>query len=91
MTAQLELDLWETREIAEQLPTLPGKVEGIVGWDPMVLQCRDCGVTYKGTRRPATDIILSGFHFHVCEGRDGKRRCPDCLAAVKAACPRGHS
>lgn len=71
-----------------QLPTIPGKVDGIVGWDPLVLQCRSCGVTYEGTgKNRAADIILSGFHFHVCEGRDGIRRCPDCLAAVIAACP----
>lgn len=71
-----------------QLPTLPGKVDGIVGWGPLVLQCRDCGATYTGTRRnAAADIILSGYRFHICEGRDGGRRCPDCLAAVEAACP----
>ena len=72
----------------EQLSTLPGYVDGIVGWDPLLLQCRDCGATYTGTRRSrATDLILSGYHFHTCEGRAGKRRCPDCLAAAKAACP----
>jgi hypothetical protein len=81
ITAQLEL----------QRATLPGKVDGIVGWDPLELQCRDCGSLYVGERRRAgADIILSGFHFHICEGRDGKRRCPDCLAVVKAACPKGH-
>lgn len=74
--------------IVEQFPTLPGKVEGIVGMDPLVLQCRDCGDTYTGQRRSlGADIILSGFHFHGCEGRDGVRRCPPCLAAVQAACP----
>lgn len=73
---------------AEQRPTLPGKVDGIVGLGPLVLQCRDCGTTYDGQRRSiAADIILSGFHFHRCEGRGGKRRCPDCLAAVERACP----
>lgn len=74
--------------MTEQLPTLPGKVDGIVGWDPLVLQCRECGDTFTGERRSkATDIILSGFHFHVCEGPDSVRRCPACLAAVTAACP----
>lgn len=71
-----------------QRPTLPGKVDGIVGWDPLELQCRDCGAVCTGDRnRRAADIILSGFHFHRCEGREGKRRCPDCLAAVEATCP----
>jgi hypothetical protein len=71
-----------------QLPTLPGKVDGIVGWDPLELQCRDCGAVYTGSHnRRAADIILSGFHFHTCEGRDGRRRCPECLAAAESACP----
>jgi hypothetical protein len=78
IAAQLEL----------QRPTLPGKVDGIVGWDPLELQCRGCGAVFTGERsRRAADIVLSGFHFHTCEGRDGKRRCPDCLAAAIAACP----
>lgn len=74
-----------------QMPTLPGKVDGIVGWDPVVLQCRDCGATYTGTvrRNAGADIILSGYRFHACERGTGmsRRRCPDCLAAVEAACP----
>lgn len=71
-----------------QRPNLPGKVDGIVGWDPLELQCRDCGAVYTGScRRRAADIILSRFHFHICEGREGKRRCPSCLAAAMAACP----
>ena len=70
-----------------QLPTLPGKADGIVGLDPLVLQCRSCGVTYTGRRkRLGADIILSGFHFHTCEPGSG-RRCPDCLAQAEAACP----
>lgn len=75
-----------------QLPTLPGKVDGIVGWDPVVLQCRDCGATYTGAgprRNAGADIILSGYRFHTCERGTGmsKRRCPDCLEAVESACP----
>jgi hypothetical protein len=71
-----------------QRPTLPGKVDGVVGWDPLELQCRDCGAVYTGSsNRRAADIILSGFHFHICEGRDGKRRCPSCLNTAESACP----
>ena len=71
-----------------QRATLPGKVDGVVGWDPLELQCRDCGAVYvSGRSRRAADIILSGFHFHICEGREGIRRCPDCLAVVVTACP----
>mgnify|MGYP003142669499 CR=1 FL=1 len=70
-----------------QLPTLPGKVDGIVNWDPLVLQCRACGTTYQGGReRRGFDIILSGYGFHTCEPGSG-RHCRDCLAAVEAACP----
>lgn len=78
-------------QLQMQRPTLPGKVDGIVGWGPLELQCRDCGAVYVGEHKfAATDIILSGFHFHRCEGREGVRRCPSCLAAVKTACPVGH-
>lgn len=73
---------------AAQLPTLPGKVAGIVGWEPCVLQCRVCGRTATQEGRSATTfIILSGFHFHRCEERKGIRMCPDCLAAAEATCP----
>lgn len=71
-----------------QRPTLDGKVDGIVGLEPLELQCRDCGAVFTGARRSiAADIILSGYLFHTCEGRDGIRRCPDCHGAVIAACP----
>lgn len=70
------------------LPTVPDMVSGIVSLDPFTLQCADCGDTASG-ERPASTVILSGFHFHVCEGRDGVRRCPTCLTAVKKACPSG--
>lgn len=75
------------------LPTVPDKVSGIVCLDPFTLQCADCAVTATGRdvgtkreARPAATIVLSGFHFHVCEGKDGVRRCPSCLAKAKAAC-----
>lgn len=72
---------------ATQLPTIPGKVDGVVGWAPCVLQCRECGRTAtQDGRSAATFIILSGFHFHTCEGQGSGRKCPDCLAAAVAAC-----
>lgn len=74
--------------LPDLLPTLPGKAPGVVGWDPLILQCFDCRTTYVGKRRSVgADVILSGFHFHTCEERSGKRRCPDCLGKVEAACP----
>lgn len=81
---------------AEQLPTVPGYAEGIVATDPLTLQCRDCGATTSNdehdaewngkARSNASFVILSGYHFHICEGRDGHRRCPECLSRVKAEC-----
>jgi hypothetical protein len=67
-------------------------VDGIVGWEPLlVLQCRECGITHEGTRGGqdvrGADIILAGYMFHTCEGREGIRRCPGCHAKVIAACP----
>lgn len=52
------------------MPTLPGKATGIVGVDPMVLQCHDCGATLTQPpgRTVAVFIVTSGWH------------------AVKAAC-----
>lgn len=76
-----------------QLPTLPGKTDGIVGWDPLRLQCRSCGVIHEQCQHtPALEVILCGFQFHVCEVRTGARRrlCPDCLrtATAHANCPQ---
>lgn len=67
------------------LPTVPDMVAGIVSLEPFTLQCHDCLRTTSG-KRAAITVILSGFHFHVCEGRTGVRRCPECLAKVVAAC-----
>jgi hypothetical protein len=73
-----------------QLPTVPGKIDGIVGWGPCVLQCRVCGETATQDRKSvATFVILAGFRFHLCEERKGLRMCPGCLAAAVAACPSG--
>jgi hypothetical protein len=75
---------------AVQLPTLPDCADGIVGWDPVVLQCRECGVLHEGDpkRRPAMVIILARFLFHRCDD-EPVRRCPDCYAKAVADCPNG--
>lgn len=67
-------------------PTLPGRVQGIVGEDPWVVQCSDCGNTATDSKI-WTLVGMWGWKFHTCEGRDCVRRCPDCLVAVVAACP----
>lgn len=78
----------EQHASVQALPTVEGKAPGIVGWDPCVLQCSDCGLTLEQDNPSvATFIIRSGFHFHSCEPNSGRRRCPDCLAAAMTACP----
>lgn len=69
-----------------QQPTIPGKVDGIIGWDPCVLQCRECGETATQDRRSvATFIILANFKFHLHEP-EPRRLCPSCMDAVRDAC-----
>lgn len=69
-------------------PTVLDAAPGIIAWDPMRLQCQQCGAIHEQCRASqATCIILSGYHFHGCEHPDGIRYCPDCLAAAVAACP----
>jgi hypothetical protein len=69
------------------MPTLPGYVQGIVAADPFRLQCGDCTSTVTGPKI-ALLVILSGYHFHSCEGPDGPRRCPECLRSALLACSR---
>lgn len=74
------------------LPTLPNCTSGIVGWDPLRLQCSACGVIHEQCQaKPNLCLITCGFHFHVCDGRSGRRLCPDCLrtATGHAGCPQG--
>lgn len=78
----------EGGDLLDLLPTLPGKSPGVVGWDPLVLQCFDCRTTYTSTESGGRGVITSGFFFHTCESGSGKRRCPGCLAKVEAACTK---
>lgn len=68
------------------LPTLPGKVRGIVGWEPLRLQCGDCGTIHEQcSRSVAACIITAGFQFHTCEA-GAPRRCPECLVRALTDC-----
>lgn len=77
MTAQLAL---------VPLPTVPGKVHGIVQLDPFVrVQCDDCGFVYDGKPgRIAMGITQSGIRFSAKRyhrrgpDRDARRLCRDC-------------
>lgn len=86
MSAEIEIQQWFID--AHQLPTLPGCVDGVVGLDPVVLQCRECGVLHHADpkHRTAAAIILARFLFHTCEEKP-PRRCPGCYAKAVAACP----
>lgn len=68
-----------------QLPTVEGRVDGVVSLDPPMLQCRGCGVVH--TDRPgklALLILTSNIIFHVGDGRT-RRLCADCRAGC--TCP----
>lgn len=75
-------------ELPIQYPTLPDHVDGIIGLDPLRLQCRDCGAIHEQCHKNANACQLTaGYLFHHCDAPDGIRRCPECLAVAKAACP----
>lgn len=73
-------------------PTLPGKAPGIVGYDPLKMQCGDCGAIHEQcTRSVGACILMAGFEFHTCETDtrgpgDNGRRCPECLVRVLSDC-----
>jgi hypothetical protein len=67
-------------EAVDQLPTMPGLVDGIVSLDPPQIQCRGCGVLATGaTGKVALLILTCNILFHVADGRT-KRLCTDCRA-----------
>jgi hypothetical protein len=69
----------------EQLPTLAGKVDGVVSLDPPMIQCRGCGVIHTG--EPGKLWLLTqtcNILFHVADGRT-RRLCADCRAGC--SCP----
>ena len=69
---------------ADQLPTLPGMVDGIVGHDLLgwTVQCRACGATSTAQTALAA-ITLRGARFHSGGWPDGTnpRLCADCRTA----------
>lgn len=63
----------------EQLPTMPGLVDGIVSLDPPQVQCRGCGVLATGvTGKVALLILTCNILFHSADR--SKRLCADCRA-----------
>lgn len=67
-------------------PTLPGKAPGIIGWEPLRMQCGDCGAIHEQCHRSVGACILTaGYEFHTCEP-GAPRRCPACLARALTEC-----
>lgn len=68
-------------------PSLPGWSDGLIGRDPWVVVCRDCGTT-------ASDnwlfrlVAMDGFHFHSAPWPDGTnpRLCRACRLARGCDC-----
>jgi hypothetical protein len=72
-----------------QLPTPPGRVDGIVSLDPPQVQCRGCGVIAEG--RPgklALLVMTCGIHFHLGDGRE-QRLCAECRSGCTCTTCRG--
>lgn len=74
------------------LPTLPGKVDGIVSEDPPTVQCQDCAATKSGNWY---QIIggAEGFRFHQWSDGTNPRLCKPCRIARHESdqCVRGLS
>ena len=64
-----------------------GGVDGIIGRDPWVLVCRDCGETVSGTWLLGL-VSCQGFRFHRIAWPDGAnpRLCPACRLARGCDC-----
>jgi hypothetical protein len=75
-------------------PTVEGMARGIIGVDPIVLQCGECGDTLTQDRDGiAAFIILARWNFCGMENdrqqrTQGPRRCRDCMAAHARDCAR---
>lgn len=72
-----------------QLPTLPGRVDGIVSLDPPKVQCRSCGVIAEGRPGKLAFLVLTcRILFHVADGRT-RRLCAECRAGCTCTTCRG--
>lgn len=66
------------------LPTLPGKVHGIVSLDPPQIQCDRCGLveTAREGERVGPFVMRCGILFTPkLRGKDDRRLCGDCREA----------
>lgn len=96
MPARDTQDTRDKEQTMRLLPTVPGKVEGIVNLDPPTLQCQECGeldtLEAHGMRsdpeRLGLLVVLSKTHFHGQTWPDGHtdnpRLCRSCR--IKRGC-----
>lgn len=73
--------LYTERRPGVALPTLPGKVHGIVGKEPFEIQCDECLVVRSGTSKaPNVQIILVDITFNPRRYPSGDKRrlCHEC-------------
>lgn len=57
------------------LPTLPGKVHGIVGTDPWTIQCDGCLCTWSHEH---LILVVHKAEFNPRDKWDDRRLCDDC-------------
>ena len=60
---------------SDRLPTVEGRVHGIVGWDPLAVQCDDCLRVWSNEGEPMI-TTLSEVIFNSRE--PGPRLCAEC-------------
>lgn len=61
--------------VVEQLPDLPGKIQGVKSTDPFIVQCPVCDKCYSGNAAIAARLVP----FNEYANQTG-RRCLDCWA-----------
>ena len=69
------------------LPSLPGHLDGVIGLDPVRLQCQECGRVGEG-RTALAAIYDGGLHYHRSAWPDGTnpRLCRECRLARGCSC-----
>lgn len=60
---------------ADRLPTLEGRVHGIVGWNPLAVQCDDCLRVWTNEGEPMINTLRE-VTFNNLE--PGPRLCAEC-------------
>ena len=72
---------------SDQLPTLPGLIDGWVGQGPdgRAVQCRECGRIGRG-RRAILAVMDGGIRFHAWPDGSNPRLCRECRQSRACDC-----